>query len=65
MQDLADYLINAMDVLEKNNAILDAVLEALDVEQHALAILFVLAAKFSTLTVNILLKQFICLKCMY
>lgn len=53
MRDLADYLLNATDMLEKNGAILDAVLETLDVEQHALGILFVLVAKFNTLTVSI------------
>lgn len=56
MRDLADYLINATDMLEKNFAILDAVLETLDVEQHALGILFVLVVKFNSLTVNLFRK---------
>lgn len=60
MRDLADYLQNALEMLEKNGAILDAVLEALDVEQHALGILFVLVAKFNTMTVSDNLLLFWC-----
>lgn len=52
MRDLADYLINSTDMLDKNATILDIVLETLDVEQHSLGILFVLVSKFNTMTVR-------------
>lgn len=53
MRDLADYLNNSTEMLDKNATILDIVLETLDVEQHALGILFVLVSKFNTMTVSL------------
>lgn len=46
-RDLCDYLTKSSDLLAKNTQHLDNVLETLDVQQHSLAILAILCAKFN------------------
>ncbi|XP_052871978.1 COP9 signalosome complex subunit 3 isoform X2 [Anopheles cruzii] len=45
--ELADYLTDSTELLSKNGNILDNVLETLDIQQHSLGVLYVLAAKFN------------------
>ncbi|XP_058120188.1 COP9 signalosome complex subunit 3 [Anopheles ziemanni] len=46
-RELAEYLVESSELVTKNGNILDNVLETLDVQQHSLGVLFVLAAKFN------------------
>ncbi|XP_035794286.1 COP9 signalosome complex subunit 3-like [Anopheles albimanus] len=46
-RELAEYLSESTELLVKNSNILDNVLETLDIQQHSLGVLYVLAAKFS------------------
>ncbi|KFB41777.1 AGAP006445-PA-like protein [Anopheles sinensis] len=47
LRELAEYLVESSELVTKNGNILDNVLETLDVQQHSLGVLFVLAAKFN------------------
>lgn len=49
-RDLVEYLNESAELLAKNGAILDNVLETLDMQQHSLGVLYVLVAKFTTIT---------------
>lgn len=40
------------EILSKNTNYLDNVLETLDIQQHTIGVMFVIAAKFTALTVN-------------
>uniref|UniRef100_A0A182NJ47 COP9 signalosome complex subunit 3 n=1 Tax=Anopheles dirus TaxID=7168 RepID=A0A182NJ47_9DIPT len=46
-RELAEYLVESNELVTKNGNILDNVLETLDIQQHSLGFLFVLAAKFN------------------
>lgn len=47
---MVEYLNESAELLAKNGAILDNVLETLDMQQHSLGVLYVLVAKFTTIT---------------
>ncbi|XP_037939636.1 COP9 signalosome complex subunit 3-like [Teleopsis dalmanni] len=51
-RELADYLNDTVELLTKNWSILDNVLETLDSQEHSLGVLYVVIAKFNSVSQN-------------
>lgn len=51
-RELVEYLNSSTELLTKNGNILDNVLETMDIQQHSLGVLYVLVAKFTSLSVS-------------
>lgn len=55
-RELVDYLNESTELLQRNLNLLDNVLETLDLQNHSLGVMYIVAAKISEIQVSKMIK---------